>query len=88
METLEQEHQQSRTTTDDRLAKKAKISVPIEIIEEILSRLPVESIIRFRSVSKPWLSRISHQGRIYSQERGSQEPVQFIIYNAKLNRKA
>ncbi|KAJ0727734.1 putative F-box domain-containing protein [Helianthus annuus] len=60
METLEQEHQQSRTTTDDRLAKKAKISVPIEIIEEILSRLPVESIIRFRSVSKPWLSRISH----------------------------
>ncbi|KAJ0827181.1 hypothetical protein HanRHA438_Chr17g0822731 [Helianthus annuus] len=30
----------------------------------------------------------SVQGRIYSQERGSQEPVQFIIYNAKLNRKA
>ncbi|KAM0046280.1 putative F-box domain-containing protein [Helianthus debilis subsp. tardiflorus] len=60
METLEQENQQSRTTTNDRLAKKAKISVPIEIIEEILSRLPVESIIRFRSVSKPWLSRISH----------------------------
>ncbi|MFS8003342.1 putative F-box domain-containing protein [Helianthus anomalus] len=55
METLEQ----STTTTDDRLAKKAKISVPIEIVEDILSRLPVESILRFRSVSKPWLSRIS-----------------------------
>ncbi|KAJ0770204.1 putative F-box domain-containing protein [Helianthus annuus] len=50
METLEEQ------STDDRLAK---LSVPIEIIEDILSRLPVESILRFRSVSKPWLSRIS-----------------------------
>ncbi|KAM0046284.1 putative F-box domain-containing protein [Helianthus debilis subsp. tardiflorus] len=56
METLEQ----STTTTDDRLAKMTKTSIPIEIIEDILSRLPVESILRFRSVSKPWLSRISH----------------------------
>ncbi|KAJ0770210.1 putative F-box domain-containing protein [Helianthus annuus] len=59
METREQQHQQSTTATDDRLAKKTKISIPIEIIEDILSRLPVESILRFRSVSKPWLSRIS-----------------------------
>ncbi|KAJ0730529.1 putative F-box domain-containing protein [Helianthus annuus] len=48
METLEQEHHQSTTTT-----------VPDEIIDDILSRLPVKSILRFRSVSKPWLSRIS-----------------------------
>ncbi|KAJ0940146.1 putative F-box domain-containing protein [Helianthus annuus] len=37
----------------------AKISIPNEIIEDILLRLPMKSLFRFRSVSKPWLSRIS-----------------------------
>ncbi|MFS7913412.1 putative F-box domain-containing protein [Helianthus anomalus] len=45
-------------TLEDR-SRMAKISLPGEIIEEILFRLPVKSILRFKSVSKPWLSRIS-----------------------------
>ncbi|KAJ0570190.1 putative F-box domain-containing protein [Helianthus annuus] len=53
METLEDEQ------SDDRSAQKAKNSFPEEIIEDILSRLPVKSILRFKSVSKPWLSLIS-----------------------------
>ncbi|KAK1408161.1 hypothetical protein QVD17_39796 [Tagetes erecta] len=39
---------------------KKTITLPIEIIEEIISRVPVKSILRFRSVSKPWLSIISN----------------------------
>ncbi|KAJ0789150.1 putative F-box domain-containing protein [Helianthus annuus] len=53
METLEDEQ------PDDRSAQKAKNSFPEELIEDILSRLPVKSILRFKSVSKPWLSLIS-----------------------------
>ncbi|KAJ0570194.1 putative F-box domain-containing protein [Helianthus annuus] len=52
METLEDEQS---TITDDR----SKNSFPEELIEDILSRLPVKSILRFKSVSKPWLSLIS-----------------------------
>ncbi|MFS8013207.1 putative F-box domain-containing protein [Helianthus anomalus] len=53
METLEDEQ------SDDRSAQKAKSSFPEEIIEDILSRIPVKSILRFKSVSKSWLSLIS-----------------------------
>ncbi|KAM0011455.1 putative F-box domain-containing protein [Helianthus debilis subsp. tardiflorus] len=56
METLEDDMQPA-TTTVDRLAKKTKISLPTEVLEEILSRLPVKSILRFRIV---WLSFISN----------------------------
>ncbi|XP_076891070.1 putative F-box protein At1g47790 [Bidens hawaiensis] len=42
------------------LEEEQSVSFPMEIIKEILSRLPVESILRFRSVSKPWLSLISN----------------------------
>ncbi|XP_058182198.1 F-box/kelch-repeat protein At3g23880-like [Rhododendron vialii] len=34
--------------------------IPREIIFDILSRLPVKSLLRFRSVCKPWLSVISN----------------------------
>ncbi|MFS7937389.1 putative F-box domain-containing protein [Helianthus anomalus] len=53
METLEDEQ------PDDRSGQKAKNSFPEEIIEDILSRIPVKSILRFKSVSKSWLSLIS-----------------------------
>ncbi|XP_071713368.1 putative F-box protein At4g29970 [Rutidosis leptorrhynchoides] len=56
METLK--HEQS-IAAFDRLVRKSKVSFPIEIIQEIMSRLPVKSILQFRSVSKPWLSLIS-----------------------------
>ncbi|KAF5818685.1 putative F-box domain-containing protein [Helianthus annuus] len=55
METLEDEQS---TKTDD--TEKPKISVPGEVIEEILLRLPVKSVLRFRTLSKPWLSHISN----------------------------
>ncbi|XP_071713369.1 putative F-box protein At4g29970 [Rutidosis leptorrhynchoides] len=55
METLK--HEQS-IAAFDRLVRKSKVSFPIEIIQEIMSRLPVKSILQFRSVSKPWLSLI------------------------------
>ncbi|KAJ0770212.1 putative F-box domain-containing protein [Helianthus annuus] len=56
METVEEKQQQQSTTTDDPLVK---ISIPSEVIEDILTSLPVKSILRFKSVSKPWLSLIS-----------------------------
>ncbi|MFS7913311.1 putative F-box domain-containing protein [Helianthus anomalus] len=60
MGTLEEQEEEQSTTNDHQLAKKAKVSLPVEIIADILSRLPVKSILRFRSLSKPWLSHISH----------------------------
>ncbi|KAJ0940215.1 putative F-box domain-containing protein [Helianthus annuus] len=59
METLEDDMQPA-TTKVVRLSKNTKISLPTEVLEEILSRLPVKSILRFRIVCKPWLSFISN----------------------------
>ncbi|KAJ0805556.1 putative F-box domain-containing protein [Helianthus annuus] len=57
METLEEES--TKTTVDPLKKTNANISLPTEVIEEILFRLPVKSILRFRSLSKQWLSRIN-----------------------------
>ncbi|KAK1408169.1 hypothetical protein QVD17_39804 [Tagetes erecta] len=40
--------------------ERSAFSFPIEIIENILPGLPVKSLLRFRSVSKQWLSIISN----------------------------
>ncbi|KAF5824179.1 putative F-box domain-containing protein [Helianthus annuus] len=60
METLEGKQAiATEAREDEHSTQKAKISFPVEIVEDILSRIPVKSILRFKSVSKPWLSLIS-----------------------------
>ena len=44
---------------DDELTGK-QIDLPPEVMHEILSRLPVKPLCRFKLVSKPWLSLISN----------------------------
>lgn len=47
-------------TLEEQQMKNTKNSLPNEIIEDIFTRLPVKSILRFKSVSKPWLFLISN----------------------------
>ncbi|KAM0024036.1 putative F-box domain-containing protein [Helianthus debilis subsp. tardiflorus] len=59
METLGEEKSKTSMVVNPS-SKKPKISeLPIDVIDGILSRLPVKSILQCKSVSKPWLSRIS-----------------------------
>ncbi|KAF5805937.1 putative F-box domain-containing protein [Helianthus annuus] len=84
MVTLEAEDVHS---DDHRWAQKAKHSIPEEIIEEILSILPVKSILRFKSVCKPWLSLISNSSftKLYSAAGHRTTALFFSAFDASTN---
>ncbi|MFS8012643.1 putative F-box domain-containing protein [Helianthus anomalus] len=44
-------------------------NIPFEIQEEIMKRLPVRSLIQFRSVSKAWKLSYHHVGSVHSKEK-------------------
>ncbi|XP_071711782.1 F-box protein At5g65850-like [Rutidosis leptorrhynchoides] len=46
-------------TLEEQSESQIIIAVPNEIFQEILTRIPVKSLLQFRSVSKPWLSLIA-----------------------------
>ncbi|GJR34278.1 putative F-box protein [Tanacetum coccineum] len=69
--------------------------IPVEILAEIFKRVPVKSLIRFRSVSKPWKSLIESlefvnsyhicqtqepQHRIYVQDRVDGNRVPNVLH--------
>ncbi|KAJ0449535.1 putative F-box domain-containing protein [Helianthus annuus] len=53
-------------------------NVPFEIQEEIIKRLPVKSLIRFRSVSKSWKSLIDSSNFITHYRSQHQH---LLLYN-------
>ncbi|KAM7505277.1 hypothetical protein LguiB_004181 [Lonicera macranthoides] len=55
--------------------------VPEELMEEILSRLPPKSLIRFRCVSKPWNSLITNPNFINTHLTNSYKHQLLVIHN-------
>ncbi|GKF78821.1 putative F-box domain-containing protein, partial [Tanacetum coccineum] len=43
-------------------------NIPFEIQQEIMKRLPVKSLIQFRSISKPWKSLIDSSAFIHNYQ--------------------
>ncbi|MFS8027560.1 putative F-box domain-containing protein [Helianthus anomalus] len=52
-----------------------------DLLTEILLRLPVTSILRFKSVSKHWHSLLSHSHLTQSSHRGSLESRKYFVFN-------
>ena len=62
--------------------KMANCYIPFEIQEDIMKRLPVKSLIRFRSVSKPWKSLIDSSKFIIDHTCHRDHPQYMLIrYN-------
>ncbi|XP_020093519.1 putative F-box protein At1g47790 isoform X1 [Ananas comosus] len=59
-----------------------QVPVPIDVVAEILVRLPVKSLIRFQCVSKTWRSLILDPSFMHSHRRRSQQkPFLLIVEN-------
>ena len=56
-------------------AQQQSYTIPNDLVEEILSRLPVKSLMRFKCISKAWHTLISsHQFAKSHFQRASQNP--------------
>ncbi|XP_071727269.1 putative F-box protein At3g52320 [Rutidosis leptorrhynchoides] len=54
--------------------------IPFEIQIEIMNRFPVKSLMRFRSVSKPWKSLIDSSGFVSDYGLRQTQPHLFLVY--------
>ncbi|CAA7039287.1 unnamed protein product [Microthlaspi erraticum] len=63
---MEKEKQVIASSSPRKRKRRDDQEIPYDMVEEILLRLPVESLIRFKIVSKQWRSTI---GSLYFQER-------------------
>ncbi|GMI79437.1 hypothetical protein HRI_001613000 [Hibiscus trionum] len=63
--------------------------IPVQLIPEILNRLPVKSLLRFRSVCKSWNSLISHPSFIsaHLQASLSNNNTPFLLLSYRKNGK-
>ncbi|XP_017240181.1 F-box/kelch-repeat protein At3g23880-like [Daucus carota subsp. sativus] len=68
------------------MASSCSYHFPQELIFEILSYLPVKSLLRFRSVCKSWLSIISDQQFINTHLTNSQKKPAPLILDKDFNR--
>ncbi|XP_074378712.1 F-box protein At2g21930-like [Apium graveolens] len=59
------------------------IYIPDDLIINILQRLPVKTLLRFKTVSKRWLSLISDPSFVYSHLRHASENNESLIFNIK-----
>ncbi|VVB04888.1 unnamed protein product [Arabis nemorensis] len=80
--------QASREIKRRRRREREKILIPNDIVEEILVRLPVISLIRFQTVSKHWESLVSSRdfGERYMSHQKTKDPKLFFICDDLVNR--